>query len=143
MVILKIDFIFWSNDLNEEVEENEDQDTLEEINENILTLNENVVALNETLTSEEDITEEEITEEEITEASSENASVSPSLDLISDNAVDEHLYLSGVPAEDASLNDLYAIALSTRNIVLLFFLFFCFFKFFGALKNLIYRIMNK
>ena len=142
-MILKSDFVFWAYDLNEEVEEHENEETLQEINENILTLNENVLALNETLTSEEEILEEEITEEESTEATSENASVAPSLDLISDNAVDEHLYLSGIPAEDASLNDLYAIALSTRNIVLLFFLFFCFFKFFGALKNLIYRIMNK
>jgi len=52
--------------------------------------------------------------------------------------VDTNMYFSS-SVNGADLNDLYSVALSTRNIVLLFFLFFLFFK----VKNIIHVTLSK
>lgn len=52
--------------------------------------------------------------------------------------VDTNIYFSA-SVNGADLNDIYSVALSTRNIVLLFFLFFLFFK----VKNIIHVTLSK
>lgn len=52
--------------------------------------------------------------------------------------VDTNMYFSST-VNGADLNDIYSVALSTRNIVLLFFLFFLFFK----VKNIIHVTLSK
>lgn len=55
--------------------------------------------------------------------------------------VDNTLYLSGV-AENVTLNDIYSVTLSFRNICFLFFLLVCGFCLFKAFKSIIYKIFN-
>lgn len=131
-----IEYILFDED--GEIETNESQnEILEILNENIQTLNENVQILNETLTSEEEVTEEEVTEEEITEAETIDSSL-----VFADTTVDSHLYLSS-EVDGATLNDIYSIGLSIRNLLLVFLLFYAGLRCIGALKNALYHIMNK
>lgn len=55
--------------------------------------------------------------------------------------VDEHLYLSK-EYTDKDINDVYSMALSVRNILLLFVLVVFCWKGFSIMKNLVYRVMN-
>ena len=134
------DFVMYDIEIGEETEPNEtDTEIIKTLNENIKTLNDNIQVLNENL--EEASTEEASTEEASTEeASTEEASTEGI--IFSDSSADTHLYLS-TEVENATLNDLYSIALSTRNVLLLFLLLWLVLKLFGSLKNVICRIMNK
>ena len=119
------DFVMYDIEIGEETEPNEtDTEIIKTLNENIKTLNDNIQVLNENL-------EEASTEEASTEGI-----------IFSDSSADTHLYLS-TEVENATLNDLYSIALSTRNVLLLFLLLWLVLKLFGSLKNVICRIMNK
>lgn len=55
---------------------------------------------------------------------------------------DHTLYLSA-DVDGATINDLYSMMLSTRNIILLFFLFFIVFKLGNMLKSVLYRVYNR
>ena len=55
----------------------------------------------------------------------------------------DHTNYLTVDVDGATLNDLYTIGLSLRNILLLFFLVFCVFKFGGMLKSCIYRALGR
>lgn len=122
-----------------------DESTDQDMQQTIQQINENTQEIITLLTTEEDTTEEETTEVILNSAdndivlSDENSN---SFDFISDPAVDEHMYFTGI-ANDVDINALYSVNLSIRNILLLFFLMFTFFKIYGAFKNLIYRLMNK
>ena len=108
---------------------------LEEINKNLEQLNQNFTEIR---TQQEEQEQEQEQEEQEQEEQSSTASGL----VVNDTSADTHLYLSS-EVENATINDLYSIALSTRNIVLLFCLIFLFMRLFGALKNVIYRIMDK
>ena len=119
------DFVMYDIEIGEENETNEtDTEIISTLNQNIKTLNDNIQMLNENL-------EEASTEEASTEGI-----------IFSDASTDTHLYLS-TEVENATLNDLYSIALSTRNVLLLFLLLWLVLKLFGSLKNVICRLMNK
>lgn len=60
---------------------------------------------------------------------------------LNDNA-DTHLYLT-TEVQNAGLNDVFTVALSVRNILLLFFLMWLVIKIFDKFKNVFYRIFNK
>ena len=95
--------------------------------------------------------EEQETEQE-TEQAAENSSVSSGtvpgsgsstgLEILGSGSGDFNLYLSD-KVDNASINDLYSMAVSIRNILLLFFLFWSFYKLIGIFKNLLYKVMNK
>lgn len=117
---------------NKDIQNEHDSEILKQINDNLNALNEKL----ENSTTEEtteNTTEEntEDTTEEITEGI-----------IYKDSSADTHAYLS-TEVENATINDLYTVALSVRNVLLLFVLVFFGIKAFGALKNVIYRIMNK
>ena len=129
------DFVMYDIEIGEENETNEtDTEIISTLNQNIKTLNDNIQMLNENL--EEASTEEASTEEASTEEASTEGII------FSDASTDTHLYLS-TEVENATLNDLYSIALSTRNVLLLFLLLWLVLKLFGSLKNVICRLMNK
>lgn len=90
---------------------------------------------------EEVVTEEVSTEEASTEEANTEEAITDGVIFLDEN-VDSKPYLSS-EVQNASVNDLYSIALSTRNILLLFVLFFFCYKIFGSLKNVIYRLMDK
>lgn len=123
------------DEVNENVSNSEqDPPNYTELNENINRLNENITLLNETLSPSTEETSEEVKEESPEELTTET--------LVVDSSVDSHLYLSGT-VQNATIDDLYALALSGRNIILLFFLLLVLWKLWGALKNAIFRIMDK
>lgn len=63
-------------------------------------------------------------------------------EVIFDRPTDNSYYFSA-QVDGATINDIFSIGLSIRNILLLFFLFFVCFKFLDKLKGIIYRIFNK
>lgn len=59
-----------------------------------------------------------------------------------DETADTHMYLT-TPVENASINDVYTLSLSIRNLLLVFFLFWLSLKIFGLLRAAIERVMNR
>lgn len=88
------------------------------------------------LSGENDILEEE---EENSESLLDGFNGS---EVIFDRPTDNSYYFSA-QVDGATINDIFSIGLSIRNILLLFFLFFVMFKFLDKLKGIIYRIFNK
>lgn len=82
---------------------------------------------------EETEASEEETEEENEEATE--------LGLIFEDPVDAHLYLSS-KVENANMNDIYSVLLSSRNIILLFVLIVVVWKLFNICKTAIYKMFN-
>lgn len=131
-------FIYWEDiDSNvPEEENNNDSDIdLSEIEKNLVSINEKL----DTLTTENTVESTELVEES-TEEEQENPDVSGIVFL--DDSADTHNYLS-TPVENASLDDLYTVMLSTRNILLLFVIMYFMVRLLGALKNVLYRLMDK
>lgn len=95
----------------------------------------NKLLLNSKTESEEDL--EEI--EDSTEGTLTNDSWS-FIDFL-DESVDHHLYLSS-EVQDASIDDVYSMLLSTRNIILLFFLVLLLWQSFRVLKSAFYKVFN-
>ena len=93
-----------------------------------------LIQIVKSLQSENDLLREQITD------STEEASTEIPLVVMPPN-VDNNLYLSGV-AENVTLNDIYSVTLSFRNICFLFFLMVCGFCLFKAFKSIIYKIFN-
>lgn len=81
---------------------------------------------------------------ETTETTTETTTEATTQDLdityitTEDQPVDTNMYFSA-QVSDADINDLYSVALSIRNLLLLFFLFFIFFK----VKNIIHVTLTK
>ena len=75
-----------------------------------------------------------------TEASTEASTESPDLEFLTTEGqnVDTSLYMS-CEVSGASINDLYSLTLSLRNICLVFFLFIVLLKFKGMTHNAINR----
>lgn len=88
--------------------------------------------------AEEATTEEAITEE----ATTEEASTEEPAIVFLGSGTDTHLYLSS-EVENADLNDVYSMLLSTRNVLLLFFLVFLILKVGSMLRDIFARLMNK
>lgn len=118
---------------------------------------ENIVGVTEDPTTEQ--INEEVTEvlledpQETTEESEESITLTKEqfdqlLERSSSDGItyygytDHTLYLSA-DVDGATLNDLYSMMLSTRNIILLFFLFFIVFKLGNMLKSVLYRVYNR
>lgn len=72
----------------------------------------------------------------------EGSGTQPGLSVIGSGTGDFNLYLSGT-VENASLDDIYSMAVSIRNVLLLFFLFWGMYKVIGIFKNVIYKVMNR
>lgn len=104
-----------------------------ESEENSLSTDE-LVQIVKSLQSENNQLREQITD------STEEATTEVPLVVMPPN-VDNNLYLSGV-AENVTLNDIYSVTLSFRNICFLFFLLVCGFCLFKAFKSIIYKIFN-
>lgn len=79
-------------------------------------------------------------EEQIESTSEENNETSVDLTFL-DPRADHHLYLSS-EVEFANLNDIYSIALSIRNIILLLVLVLVGWKLFNLCKSAIYKMFN-
>ena len=94
-----------------------------------------LIQIVKTLQSENEVLREQI-EESTTEAASTEI-----LGVVLPPSVDGQLYLSG-QAENVTLNDIYSVTLSFRNICFLFFLLVCGFCLFKAFKSIIYKIFN-
>lgn len=94
-----------------------------------------LIQIVKSLQSENEILRDQIEEGTTEEASTEIPGV------VIPPSVDGQLYLSG-QAENVTLNDIYSVTLSFRNICLLFFLLVCGFCLFKAFKSLIYKIFN-
>ena len=79
--------------------------------------------------------------EEPTEEVTEEPTEEPQLVYLG-SGTDTHLYLTS-QVENADINDVYTMILSTRNILLLFLLVFVAFKFGSMLRDVIARFMNR
>lgn len=119
--------------MNEEEVVLSDNTNTTESEENTLSSNE-LVQIVKSLQSENNQLREQITD------NTEEASTEIPLVVMPPN-VDNNLYLSGV-AENVTLNDIYSVTLSFRNICFLFFLLVCGFCLFKAFKSIIYKIFN-
>lgn len=107
---------------------------LENLDGNVSELRRELAEYNaEEATTEEVTTEEATTEEATTEE--------PQLVYLG-SGTDTHLYLS-TEVENADLNDVYSMLLSTRNVLLLFFLVFLILKVGSMLRDIFARLMNK
>ena len=107
---------------------------LENLDGNVSELRRELAEYNaEEATTEEATTEEVTTEEPTTEE--------PQL-VYFGSGTDTHLYLSS-EVENADLNDIYSMLLSTRNVLLLFFLVFLILKVGSMLRDIFARLMNK
>ena len=87
--------------------------------------------------------EESSTEEEESSTEEEESSTADPLAITFDRPVDSNLYLSGKASGYVTINDMYSLTLSLRNLVLVIFLCFILFKAGSLLKNVIYKIFNK
>lgn len=136
-VVYDVDPVETEQPTEQQTEQSTEQNSvLENLNRNIEELNGHLTLLEERAAEEEEVTTEEVTEES-TEAASEDPGI-----VYLDSSADVHAYLS-TEVENASINDLYTVMLSCRNIVLLMFLIFLMWKMWGALKNVISKIMNR
>lgn len=128
-MVIQMDNEFLTEDITEEVTE---ETQLDRIEEGVRLL---VEQSTENVTSElETIEGSELLEENTTEVSEEETTTEGVI-------VDEHLYMSK-EYTDKDINDVYSMALSIRNIVLLFVLVVLCWKGFAIMKNIVYRVMN-
>lgn len=131
-------------DITEEIEEENTELDYSQYFENIqerldeisLMLAENSEEVTEEFT--EEVTEE-ITEE-VTEEFTEH--VTEGLVINGSGTGDFNLYLSG-QVENATINDIFSMAVSIRNILLIFFLFWVLVKLLNMFKGALYRLMNR
>lgn len=109
-------------------------ESTEDSSENVLSTRE-LVQIVKYLQAENETLRGQIEESTTEEASTELSGV------VLPPSVDGQLYLSG-QAENVTLNDIYSVTLSFRNICFLFFLLVCGFCLFKAFKSIIYKIFN-
>lgn len=110
---------------------------LENLDGNVSELRRELAEYNAEEATTEEATTEEVTTEEVTEEPTEE----PQLVYLG-SGTDTHLYLSS-EVENADLNDVYSMLLSTRNVLLLFFLVFLILKVGSMLRDIFARLMNK
>lgn len=84
----------------------------------------------------------ELAEYNAEEATTEEATTEEPQLVYLGSGTDTHLYLSS-EVENADLNDVYSMLLSTRNVLLLFFLVFLILKVGSMLRDIFARLMNK
>lgn len=128
--------------VTEELTEDPTEEVTEEVTENpvviaLENLDGNVTLLRQELA---EYNSEEPTEEP-TEEVTEEPTEEPQLVYLG-SGTDTHLYLS-TEVENADLNDVYSMLLSTRNVLLLFFLVFLILKVGSMLRDIFARLMNK
>lgn len=122
-----------TTEMEEITEENTEQSTTNEaILEQLEILNEHL----ENMENSEELTEEETEEltEELTEESTEI--------VYTDPTIDHTLYFS-TQVENADINDVYAMQLSIRNILLITVLLALAFLSFRMVRGLVDRVLNR
>ena len=121
-------------EIREVTEEVTEPDTTNEaILEQLRTLNEHLEVMSTTEEEVEEVTTEEVTEQ-VTEVVTEL--------VYDDPTVDHTLYLS-TTVQNADIDDLYAIQLSTRNILLVGFLFGLGFICYRMIRSTVERLLNR
>lgn len=110
-------------------------ENFERLEEQIEEIKDMITDLTEEETDEET---EEVTTEEVTEEILEDNG----LKVLGSGSGDFTLYFSD-KVENASLNDIYSMMVSVRNILLLFFLIWSIYKVIGIFRNVLYKLMNR
>lgn len=72
----------------------------------------------------------------------QNRDTEPSVLTFLDESVDHHLYLTS-EVENATINDVFTLSLSIRNLLLVFFLFWFCLKILGMLRAVVDRVANR
>ena len=72
----------------------------------------------------------------------QNRDAEPTVLTYLDETVDHHLYLTS-EVENATINDVFTLSLSIRNLLLVFFLFWFCLKILGMLRAVVDRVANR